>query len=130
MTQQIAKRYALDSIKARALTEAERAQIATQNYINQLGIRASELENQAAEAEKELTKLKETAIELRDSAVEAKESADKAFKKTLSEVVESFGLEPPWKVAIVYSEGVAVGLDITKEESPAEPGQVAEPMQD
>lgn len=123
MTQLQAKRYTLDSLKARVIAEAERAQIATQNYINQLTIRASEIENKAVVLDEEIAKLRDSAKKLRDNAMAAKNAADEAFKDSLSEVVSSFGLEVPWKATIVYNEGIAIGLDIEKEESPAEPGQ-------
>jgi len=126
MSQLQAKRYTLDSIKARVIAEAERAQIATQNYINQLTLRAIDLENKIAKLDEEIAKLRGSATELRDSAVAAKNAADEAFKGSLSEVVSSFGLEAPWKASIIYNEGKAIALDIEKEESPAEPGQEVE----
>lgn len=126
MTQIQAKRYTLEPLTARIIAEAERAQIATQNYIDQLTIRAGEIENKAATLEEEIAKLRDAATKLRNNAMTAKNVADKAFKDSLSEVVTSFGLEPPWKATIVYSEGVAIGVDIEKEESPAEPGQEVE----
>lgn len=123
MTQLQAKRYTLDSLKTRIISEADRAQLATQNYINQLTIRAGEIENKVASLNEEIAKLRDSAMKLRDNAVNAKNVADEAFKESLSEVVNSFGVVAPWKATIVYNEGVAIGLDIEKEESPAEPGQ-------
>jgi len=123
MVQLQAKRYTLDSLKTRIIAEADRAQLATQNYINQLTIRAGEIENKVSILNEEIAKLRDAAMKLRNNAMIAKKEADEAFKESLFEVVNSFGVTAPWKATIAYKEGVAVGLDIEKEESPAEPGQ-------
>jgi len=114
MSSEAPKRYELDTVKSLAIQEAERAQNATQHFINQLTIRSSEIQKQVDKLEAKASQLKTKIAELNKIAHEAKETADEAYKKTITEIISTFDVAIPFKAKTVYSGGLPVAIDVEK----------------
>ena len=107
------KRLDFDEIRSRTILEADRAQIATQNYINQLEVRIVEINAKSDRLFKKAGILKAEAADLLKMAFAARKEADEAYKKTFSTIMESFNVKPPFSASIAFSEdGAPLGIDL------------------
>jgi hypothetical protein len=111
------KRFELDGFKAHMVAEANRAQAATQSYIEQLTDTLKSEEKKKLLLEKKVEKRNKKIAKIANTIKDAKERADSEFTNTLSMLVNSFEIEPPWDAAIEFDNGKPVAVIIKKLEN-------------
>ena len=102
------------------MLESDRAQQATQNYINQLAARSQDLKATIASFEEDLLRLKAEARHLDEAALKAKRDADLAYRSSLNAVVTSLEVDPPWEAKLLYDDGVPIAVNVTKQKTSTE----------
>jgi len=107
------KHFPLDDIKAEIIIEAERAQHVSQLLIEQLHLRAKRLENKAAKLQEKAKNVLDNAVKLHQQIEQIQQEANQGYKNSLSIIINSFGVDPPWDAAVIFKENLPVGIDLS-----------------